>query len=80
LFPMQDQYFNAEGIIYYLLTYSTPFSYRGSIASLGFELGSIIKNIILDFILFYWPVTWIQFFIIYVEKVFLYSYDCDYKP
>jgi hypothetical protein len=50
---MQDQYFNVEGIIYYLLTYSTPFSYRGSIASLGFELGSIIKNIILDFILFY---------------------------
>jgi len=46
---MQDQYFNVEGIIYYLLTYSTPFSYRGSIASLGFELGSIIKNIILRF-------------------------------
>jgi hypothetical protein len=46
---MQDQYFNVEGIIYYLLTYSTPFSYRGSVASLGFGLGSIIKNIIIFF-------------------------------
>ena len=52
---MQDQYFNVEGIIYYLLTYSTPFSYRGSIASLGFGLGSIIKNVI-----FFFCLTWVS--------------------